>query len=235
MKKRVNDVFEYLLDKNINTKEKEEFVNKKINKIIREINKQSSSKIMNYLFNRNLPNSVKVIISEEIDKLPYRRPNTSELNLEEIKMYIDEKNIVSESILSKEYYPNILKEIIIDKIYNKNILKNITDKSIDLKNKKIIIDLKVYEEEDIISLLKEEIPIELTNYIIDTKVTNVSIIQHTLSMYSGVSSEIKDEIIKKKINSKNIVDVLYSYLYTDELVERILDLKKESNFLFFIE
>ena len=121
MKKRVTDIFGYLTDKNINPKEKEEFINKKTNKIIKEINKQEASKIMDYLFNHDLPNSVKKIISKEIDNLEYRRTETSELKLNEIKQYIQEKNITSESILNKEYYPNILKKDIISKIYSKGV------------------------------------------------------------------------------------------------------------------
>ena len=226
MEKRVKNVFEYLKDKNINSNTKEMFINKKKSKIIKSINKLEPKKIIDYLFDSSLPNSVKKIISDEINNLENKNTKLSQSKINEIEEYIKEKNISTESMLRKDYYPNILKKYIIDKNYNKDIISLISDKSINLKNKKAIIDLKATSE-DLITLLKEDVSIEISNYIIDTKIVTVSQIQSVLSSYSRISDEIKDEVIKKKINSKNILDVLFTYLYTEELVERIFILKKD--------
>lgn len=223
MKKIDNNIFSYLSNKYVYLSEKEKLITKKKNKIIKLINKLDPQQLVDYLLDYNLPKLLKKIISDEINKLENSNTEESKKRIEDIKKYIVKKKIKSESFLDKDYYPNLLKNIIIDKNYNKNIFEVLHDKSIPLKVKKSIIDLKC-EEENIAKLLKENLPLEIIDYIIETKVITPDTIKSVL--HSNASTNIKEQVISTKITGDNLVAVLSTNLYSDQIIKKIFELRK---------
>lgn len=223
MKKIDNNIFDYLSNKYVYLSEKEKLIIKKKNKIIKLINKLEPRQLVDYLLDYNLPKLLKKIISDEINKLESIDTEESKKRIEDIKKYIVKRNLKSESFLDKDYYPNLLKKIIIDKNYNKNIFEVLHDKSIPLKVKKAIIDLKV-QDESIIELLKSDISSEIITHIIETKVTTPDKIKSVLN--SNVPMNIKEKVISTKITGDNLVEVLATNLYSDEIIKKIFELRK---------
>jgi len=223
MKKIDNNIFDYLSNKYVYLSEKEKLIIKKKNKIIKLINKLEPRQLVDYLLDYNLPKLLKKIISDEINKSESIDTEESRKRIEDIKKYIVKRNLKSESFLDKDYYPNLLKKIIIDKNYNKNIFEVLHDKSIPLKVKKAIIDLKV-QDESIIELLKSDISSEIITHIIETKVTTPDTIKSVLN--SNVPMNIKEKVISTKITGDNLVEVLATNLYSDEIIKKIFELRK---------
>ena len=214
------NIFYYLQDKNISLETKEAIVNKNKNKINKLVSELWFEEKIKYLFTKQIPNNLKEIICEDLDN--------SEIYLsydknEYLKKYILANNLLEEKTLYKKYCPLMVKQIIIPNFYTKNIKQLILDNSISINTKKVIIDVN-NNEEDFIYLLKQDIPKELINYIIDNKIKTTEQIKKYLSMFSKIPKEIKEKIIIKKITANNLLEVLNTVLFSEEEINRIFNL-----------
>lgn len=221
------NIFKYLNNANVSLEHKDKIINKNLKLIKKYINNLSGEEMVDYLFNPSIPNSLKEIISHEIDSLKYGFDEQSDKKLISITTYIKKfDNLFNEKNLYEPMYPNELKSIIIDKIYDKYDLKElILNKKISFELKKIIIDVK-YDSINSIELLYNDMDEQLIDYIIHYKLNTVTGITRSLRD-SIISGKIKEAIIKDNIKIKNIFEVMNSYYITDSIRKSIINTKSD--------
>lgn len=221
MKKSDLDLLNYLLSENVSDEEKNRVVSKNNKKLIKSSSHLEKEKLIDYILNPNMPVGVKKIFSSYIDSL-----EKDEDEMYEFTKIFDEIEEYSENDLTKKYYPHSLKVVIASKLYSDKIYEVICNQNFPLEIKKLVID-SVKAPDKLSKILSLNPPKDVIDYIIDTKDSNYMIPQ--LLSNKETPMYIKDDIIDKKINIKNIFDICTNKYTSNLQAEKII--KRKSTIL----
>ena len=144
--------------------------------------------------------------------------NTLSKNKIKIRRRID-KMISRDSYNTIKELEILFKEIDVDKY--------LFDSNVDMFIKEYIISA-CFLDRNLIKLLKKDISEDLKKYIIDKKITiyNTTIIVEILKD-SLIDDSLKDYLIRRRINSQNIIDIVLDDELNKGFRERIFSIKKD--------
>lgn len=213
----------------LSIEQKEALSRKKEKALNKAISSLSVKRIIYYLFESNLPKSVKKIISDKVDELG---KDYNDKNLKKIKEIFEQSNLFKSEYLYKNYYPKELKKVIVENIYQDNVIELIIKKSIPFEIIKIIIDVKLSDYQ-LIDLLKANIDKKTRDYITTNGFKTAYGIYCALCN-DEINQLDKEKIIINRINSKNLFDVLDNKNLKPYTRQNILD-KKSKEIESFIE
>ncbi len=165
--------------------------------VLKSIDDLSGEQIVGYLFSSNLPDSIKKLISEEVNKY-----DTNSGKITDLKKAFSLENMIDTSYLDVDFCPVELKKMIIDEVYGADLLGVILSDSISFERKKVIIDLRC-DFEKAIELLNSEISDDIKSYVIDNAITDYNAILFCLKN-DDISDDIKEKIIIRKITLDNL-------------------------------
>ena len=206
----------------LSVEQKEALSRKKEKALNKAISSLSAKRIIYYLFESNIPKSVKKIISDKVDELGKDYNNKK---LKKIKEIFEESNLFKSEFLYKNYYPKELKKEIVENIYQDNVIELIIKKSIPFEIIKIIIDVKLSDYQ-LIDLLRKNIDQKTRDYITTNGFKTAYGIYCALCN-DEISQFDKDKIIVNRINSKNLFDVLDNKNLKPYTRQNIVDKKSE--------
>ncbi len=144
--------------------------------------------------------------------------NTLSKNKIKIRRRIDK-------VISRDSYNTIKElEILFKEI---DVDKYLFDSNVDMFIKEYIISV-CFLDRNLIKLLKKDISEDLKKYIIDKKITiyNTTIIVEILKD-SLIDDSLKDYLIRRRINSQNIIDIVLDDELNKGFRERIFSIKKD--------
>ncbi len=194
--------FAILENQSIPLKDKEKLVDKKKKLFVKFIGKLRIKDLLYYIFESNIPKSIKLLISQEVDNLVY----TNSKRLKDIKKYYIDNYSFHEEDLYVGYYPKELKKVIVENIYKGNIIELLCGNSIPFSLKKLIIDVKL-RDADIVDLLKANVPSDVYDYVYNNKFDPSVILFYLIDF--DISKDLKKKVIKEKINMDNLFSICF--------------------------
>lgn len=205
----LKQIIKYLQKDKVEDTKKEKLISRLKNYFIYEIREMSSIDILNCLLNEKTPDSLKEIISTEIDKLS-DGTYLEKAKFKELIEFFKERKPYKEEHLKKDYFPKEFKKVIVDYIYLDSPIDLVYKSNLPIKTKQLIVDLKV-STEDAITLLGKNISTVMREYIIENSFKTPYDIYKVLDS-SKVSEEIKNKILSTRVTKDNLFDVLrYSF------------------------
>ena len=199
-------LLELLSDNSVSNLEKEKILDKKLKKVIKEIEDLSDEEIIRYLFKSKLPRKVKVIICEQVENLSKKDDSTSKKKINNIVDVFTRSKLSREELLGVEFCPTIIKKSVIDEVFGSDLVEVICRKSLPNGRKKQIIDLRL-SSKDAIVLLGKDVSEDIKKYVIETKLEGYSII-HDAIINRNIPEDLIDYIITKKVTMDNIFQVV---------------------------
>ena len=220
---RREKILHYLQRQDILEEKKERIIKHNKLKLQLDIKKLSPSEINKLLFNSSLPLTAKKMIYNEIIYLSKDWRTESKEKYEKIKTSFANSNNIKDKLIRYEYCPKEFKKIIIDTLYGNDLKKIIKKQSYSTKAKKLMIELSL-KYDDALDLLGSNISFSLKEYIIKHHIKEESDIRRCINS-KVVPQDIKDRIIKEKVNMDNIFRVIWYDSYG--IKDMILGQKKQ--------
>ena len=115
-------LLELLSDNSVSNLEKEKILDKKLKKVIKEIEDLGDEEIIHYLFKSKLPRKVKVIICEQVEVLSNKDDSTSKKKINNIVDYFTKSKLSREELLGVEFCPTIIKKCVIDEVFGSDLV-----------------------------------------------------------------------------------------------------------------
>ena len=199
-------LLEILCDTSVSSLEKDKILDKKLKKVIKEIEDLKEDEIIRYLFKTKLPRKIKTIICEQVEELSNKDDNTSKKKINGIIDYFSKSGLSREELLGVEFCPTIIKKQVIDDVFGSNLVDVICKKSLSNGRKKQIIDLRL-SSKDAVTLLGKDISLDIKKYLIEHKLEGYSII-HDAIVNRSIPEDLVDYIITKKVTMDNIFQVV---------------------------
>ena len=200
----LKQLIKYLQKDKVEETKKEKIISKFKYYFKYEISEMSSIDILNILLNEKTPNSLKEIISTEIDSLPngtYFQQN----KFKELIKFYKERKLFKEEDLKNDYFPKEFKKVILDYIYIDSPIDLIYKSNLPIKTKQLIVDTKL-STSDAIVLLGENISHTMRDYIIENCLTSAYNIYKCLN--SKISDEVRNQVLSTKVTKDNLFEVL---------------------------
>lgn len=202
------NVLESLNNSSISLSRREELAEKMHGQLVMEIKHLKAENIVRYLFNSKLPKKVKKIIADEVEWLSSSDSAYASDKIKKIKTIFRSNVTIYDSLLDVIYCPNILKEIVIDEVYKDDIVDLLCKKTLSLKRKKTIVDLRL-SKADSIRLLERNVSEDLKNYVIERRVNDDETINKCL-LNDKISEDVRKRIVVTKIDMSNIFRITRS-------------------------
>ncbi len=199
------NILQYLCNEDIPKEKRIKVIKNNKNKIALELFKLKSEEIVKLLFNSKVLRELKLVICEEIDKLAERSDGNSKFITKTLIDEFKKLNFCKDKYLLSDTCPNVFKEKIISELYPKPY-KAVKDVKLSKKVKKVIMKLSI-STYDFERLLKSGLTQDMKEYIIDECLDSSYGIRMVLDN-SGISNELKDRLIDRKINKDNLFSVL---------------------------
>lgn len=209
--KNILDYLEFSTDSN---EQKEKIISRNIKSISSKINKLDVDKIIHYLLDVDLPLSVRKLINDKINEL-YSKKDSIMLKLVANRTFsIEELYHLHTNYPNNDFIDKIIKESTFDSPY-----KNILDENIPFEYKKMYIDVYKQDFRILCNILKVTKDKEVISYVIDSHDYSTQVIASMLFDLE-VDSKIKKEILKRQINTDNIIGVLSSPLTANKEIRK---------------
>lgn len=209
--KNILDYLEFSTDSN---EQKEKIILRNIKSISSKINKLDVDKIIHYLLDIDLPLSARKLINDKVNELYSKKDSIMLKTVANRTFSIEELYHLHINYPNNDFIDKIIKESTYDSPY-----KNILDENIPFEYKKMYID--VYKEDfkvlcNILKVIKDE---KVISYVIDNNNYSSQVITSILFDLE-IDSKIKKEILKKQVNTENIIGILSSPLTVNKEIRK---------------